>query len=59
VPRQRLLEGLGEVEETPADDDVVVEGDEEAHLTGRERERPVQHTKALKTMNSSFLIYQT
>lgn len=32
IPRQRLLERLGEVEETPADDDVVVEGHEEADL---------------------------
>ena len=32
VPRQRLLEGLREVEETPADDDVVVESHEEANL---------------------------
>lgn len=34
VPRQRLLEGLGEVEEAPADDDVVVERHEETHLQG-------------------------
>lgn len=32
VPGQRLLEGLREVEEAPADDDIVVEGHEEAHL---------------------------
>lgn len=32
VPWQRLLEGLGEIEEAPADDDVVVERHEETHL---------------------------
>lgn len=32
MPWQRLLEGLREIEETPADDDIVIEGHEEAHL---------------------------
>lgn len=32
MPRQGLLEGLGEIEEAPADDDVVVESHEETHL---------------------------
>ena len=32
MPWQGLLEGLGEVEETPGDDDIVVQGNEEAHL---------------------------
>lgn len=36
VPRQGLLEGLGEVEEAPADDDVIVESHEETHLRARE-----------------------
>lgn len=36
MPRQRLLEGLGEIEEAPADDDIVVESYEEAHLQTRE-----------------------
>lgn len=36
MPWQRLLEGLGEVEETPADDDIVVESHEETHLQARE-----------------------
>lgn len=34
VPWQRLLEGLGEVEEAPADDDVIVERHKETHLRG-------------------------
>lgn len=34
VPWQRLLEGLGEVEEAPADDDVIVERHKETHLQG-------------------------
>lgn len=37
VPWQRMLEGLGEVEEAPADDDIVVEGHEEAHLQVKEQ----------------------
>lgn len=32
MPRQGLLEGLGEVEEAPADDDVIVERHKETHL---------------------------
>lgn len=32
MPWQRLLKGLREVEETPADDDIVVESHKEAHL---------------------------
>ena len=32
VPGQRLLEGLREVEQAPANDDIVVEGHEKAHL---------------------------
>ena len=35
MPWQRLLKGLGEVEETPADDDIVVESHKEAHLQVR------------------------
>lgn len=38
VPRQRLLEGLREVEQAPADDDIVVEGHEEAHLPREARD---------------------
>ena len=37
MPGQGLLEGLGEVEEAPADDHVVVERHEEAHLQGQHR----------------------
>lgn len=36
MPWQRLLEGLGEIEEAPADDDIVVESHKEAHLRTRE-----------------------
>lgn len=32
MPGQRMLEWLGEVKETPADDDIVVEGHKKAHL---------------------------
>jgi len=32
VPRKRMLKGLREVEETPADDDIVVERHKKAHL---------------------------
>ena len=35
VPWQRLLEGLGEVEETPPNDHIVVEGHKEAHLQNK------------------------
>lgn len=35
MPWQRLLKGLREVEETPADDDIVVESHKEAHLQGK------------------------
>ena len=37
VPWQRLLEGLGEVEETPPNDHIVVEGHKETHLQYRNR----------------------
>ncbi len=45
MPRQRLLEGLGEIEETPADDDIVVESHEEAHLQAREASLDTQNQK--------------
>lgn len=54
MPWKGLLEGLGEIEETPADDDIVVESHEEAHLQNRQ-EKPVsfRHTKP-KTENTYF-----
>lgn len=35
-PGQGILEGLGEVEEAPADDDVIVESHKEAHLQDKQ-----------------------
>lgn len=32
LPRQGLLEGLREIEQAPADDDIIVERHKEAHL---------------------------
>lgn len=43
MPRQRLLEGLGEIEEAPADDDIVVESHEEAHLQARDASQFQNH----------------
>ncbi|KAG9335886.1 hypothetical protein JZ751_003543 [Albula glossodonta] len=48
VPGERLLEGLGEVEQAPSDDDVVVQGDKEAKLQ-RQNHRP--KIKADKSYN--------
>lgn len=39
MPRQGVLEGLGEIEEAPADDDVVVERHKEAHLQEKQKNR--------------------
>lgn len=36
LPGQGVLEGLGEVEEAPADDDIVVERHEETHLQDKQ-----------------------
>ena len=36
-PRQWILEGLEEIEDAPADDDVIVEADKSAHLGERKR----------------------
>lgn len=50
MPRQGLLEGLGEVEEAPADDDIVVEGHEEAHLRARESRAGLTHEVASNSL---------
>lgn len=36
-PRQGVLEGLGEIEEAPADDDVIVERHKETHLRHKQK----------------------
>ena len=43
MPWQRLLERLGEVEEAPADDDIVVESHKEANLQATEESRLQTH----------------
>lgn len=37
LPRQGALEGLGEIEEAPADDDVIVERHKETHLQHKQK----------------------